>query len=312
MDFRSLCAGRAACVLDGGLATELELRGHDLDDPLWSARLLLEDPDALRALHGDYLEAGADVVIASSYQASFEGLAARGLSHAAAERALALAVELAREARDAFVASDAARDRPRPLVAASVGPYGAARADGSEYTGAYGEALGEDALAAFHGPRYEVLAASGADVVACETIPSAVEARALVRSIERGPLPAWISFQCRDGRRLADGTPLAEIAREVAACERVVALGVNCVAPRYVESLLAELARATTKPLVVYPNSGERWDAAARAWSGERDPVAFAAAARRWTELGARAIGGCCRTGPAHVRALRAALATGR
>lgn len=290
-------------ILDGGLATELEARGCDLSDELWSAGYLLLDPDAIRRVHLDYLVAGADCVIAATYQATLGGFRRRGLSPHDARTLLLRAVGLAREARDRFW--DAApTGRLRPLVAASIGPYGAFLADGSEYTGAYDR--DEDALVAFHRRRFELLAGSGADLLACETLPSAAEARALLRLLRgsRGTW-AWLSFSCRDGRHLADGSEIAEVAAEAAACERVAAVGVNCTPPRFVPELLDEIRRVSDRPIVVYPNSGETYDAAAKRWRGDADPGDFAACAAGWVERGAALVGGCCRTGPEHISRIR-------
>jgi homocysteine S-methyltransferase len=278
----ALLSGQGVVILDGGLATELEERGFDLSDQLWSARLLRDDPDAILDVHRAYVEAGADCITTASYQATLERLGADSLR---------LSVDLARAAG------------PK-IVAASVGPYGAALADGSEYTGVYD--LDEGGLGGWHAPRLRILDGSGADVLACETIPSFAEARALARLL--GLTPAWFSFTCRDGERLSDGTPIAECARHLDAIDKVAAIGVNCTPPRFVESLVRRIRAVTAKPIVVYPNSGERWDAARRCWAGTRDPGEFAEAAARWRDAGASILGGCCRTGPAHIRALRARL----
>jgi homocysteine S-methyltransferase len=301
--------GGGVLILDGGLATELERAGHDLAHPLWSARLLRAAPAAIAAVHREYLEAGADCITSASYQASLPGFRREGLDHAEAEGLIRLSVTLALEARDAFwTAAAGGGDRRRPLVAASVGPYGAYRADGSEYTGSYD--LDEAGLVAFHRDRLDLLLGAGADLLACETIPSAAEARALARLLsERPGARAFLSFACRDGAHLCDGTPFAEAAGFVADVPQVVAVGVNCTAPSHVESLLREAARVTAKPLAAYPNSGETWDAGRRTWRGLSDPEDWADKGRRWRAAGARLIGGCCRTGPAHVRALRHALA---
>ncbi len=282
MTIEALLGEQGVVVLDGGLATELEARGCDLSDELWSARLLRDDPDAIRAVHRAYVEAGADCVISASYQATLERLPAE---------ALRLSVRLAREAKPL-------------IVAASVGPYGAARADGSEYTGVYD--LDEGGLGGWHAPRLKILDESGADVLACETIPSLAEARAIASLL--GTTPAWFSFTCRDGERISDGTPIETCARHLDAIDRVAAIGVNCTPPRFVESLVKRIRGATRKPVVVYPNSGERWDAARRAWTGTRDPGEFAEAAARWRDAGASILGGCCRTGPGHIRVLRTRL----
>jgi len=292
-------ASGAALVLDGGLATALEELGHDLSDALWSARLLRDEPDAIRALHADYLRAGADVIVTASYQASAAGFSAAGIGAAEARALLQRSVELGREARDAA--------RPSALVAASVGPYGAAQADGSEYTGRYATHIDAAALHEFHAPRLDALLEAGPDALACETIPSASEARVLAQLVaERGPTPAWLSLSCPAGApSLADGTPLAELLPELRELAPWAALGVNCTAPSHVDGLLELFAQAGASPLLAYPNSGEGWDAAARAWRGERDPADYAATAGSWLAHGARAVGGCCRTGPTHVRALR-------
>jgi homocysteine S-methyltransferase len=297
-----------ALILDGGLATELEYRGADLDDPLWSARVLLERPELIVEVHRDYLEAGADCVVGASYQASFEALVDRGLDSARAEQALRRSVELAAAARDAFW--DADRDsgeRLRPLVAASVGPYGAFLADGSEYRGDYG--LGVDELAAFHRARLEVLSRSGADLLAIETIPCRPEAVALARLLDASDgVVAWMSFSCRDDSTLNDGTPIERVVEAVESCERIVAIGVNCTAPELVESLLRRAATVTAKPLVAYPNSGEGYDAESRCWIPAKEMRAPATLCLAWSDAGARLVGGCCRTRPADIRAIRRTL----
>jgi homocysteine S-methyltransferase len=295
-------------VLDGGLATELERAGFDLDHPLWSARVLRDAPEAVVAVHASYLEAGADCITTASYQATLPGFARAGFPEEHRRELLLRSVVLAREAREAFWSVPANRGgRRRPLVAASLGPYGAYLANGAEYTGAYD--LDERGLADFHRERFLLLAESGADLLACETIPSAAEARAWLALLpERPGARAWLSFSCRDGERLSDGTLFADVVRLVARHPQVLAVGVNCTAPAYVEPLLRSVAPGPATPLVAYPNSGERYDAAGRTWLGPSDPADWGELARRWRGAGARLMGGCCRTGPAHVRALRAAL----
>jgi len=297
-------------VLDGGLATELERRGADLADPLWSARLLVEAPDLIRDVHAAYFAAGADVATSASYQASFEGFARRGIGPERAAELLRLGVRLAAEARDDFWSEPANRaGRRRPLVAASIGGYGAFLADGSEYRGDYGLSL--EALMDFHRPRMAVLAASGADLLACETIPCRLEAEALVRLLAELPgTPAWLSFSCRDGARVCHGELFEDCVALAEASDQVVAVGVNCTAPRHIEVLLRRGRAATTKPLVAYPNRGEGWDAARRCWIEDDVPTAaeLGEQALAWRAAGARLIGGCCRTTPEDVRAMARAL----
>ena len=295
-------------VLDGALATELERRGCDLNDPLWSARVLLERPDLIREVHADYFGAGADCATTASYQASFEGFARRGLDATQAAELMRLSVRLALEARDAFWAEPANRaGRSRPFVAASVGPYGAFLADGSEYRGDYG--LTEMELMDFHRPRLAVLAASGADLLACETIPCLQEARALLRLLEELPgVTAWFSFSARDGARTNRGELIGECAALLGSHPQVAAVGVNCTAPEFVTELVAAMRAATDKPILAYPNSGETYNPTSKGWSGQSSCEAFTAQAQDWYIHGARVIGGCCRTGPDHIRDLAGTL----
>lgn len=292
-------------VVDGGLATELEWRGHNLKDPLWSAKLLAESPLAIRRVHSDYLEAGADCVISASYQATIPGLMARGFRANEATDLILLSVQLATEARDEFWAmEDHRKHRLRPLVAAGIGPYGAYLANGAEYTGAYD--LDVAGLAAWHRPRWRILADSKADLFACETCPSRPELEAYCQLLsETLHMPAWVSFTALDGRHICDGTPIAECAARLNDVPNVIAIGVNCTPPRLVPELIASIRSATEKYIIVYPNSGERYDAVNKAWHGECDPQAYSAMSLEWHKMGAVMIGGCCRTRPSHVRQIR-------
>lgn len=326
-------------VLDGGLATELEALGHDLDHPLWSAHLIQTAPDAIRRVHRSYLDAGADCILAASYQASLVGLAECGFSKTESRRVLEQAVELAKAERDqhpglsdpdpdpgtgpdtgpgpdsrAGSGPDLAPSLPvaprhhRPWVAASIGPYGAYLADGSEFRGNYG--LAPALLRGFHRDRLHILWDAGPDLLAIETLPDAQELRVLLELLDAVPgVRAWISFSCRDGKHLHDGTPVRECAALCRSVRGVVAVGVNCTAPVHVASLIRELrAGGRSLPIVVYPNSGEQFDPARRGWTGHSDPVGLAESAVQWRQLGASMIGGCCRTRPEHIRAIRRAL----
>lgn len=295
-------------ILDGGLATELERRGADLRDPLWSAKLLLDDPALIRQVHEDYFRAGADVGTSASYQASFQGFAERGLDAQQAADLMRLSVRLVQEAHDRVWAdADFRAHRCRPLVAASLGCYGATLHDGAEYRGNYG--LSVQQLMDWHRPRMEALAASGADVLACETIPSLTEAEALVRLLEEFPATrAWISFSCRDDRHIWEGAPFREAVQLAQTAPNVWAVGVNCTPPQFIEGLLASVQGATSLPLLVYPNSGDRWNAAERRWEADATCFPWAESVLRWREAGARLIGGCCRTTPETIREIAAAL----
>ncbi len=305
---RPFLESRGFLIVDGGLASELERAGFDLADPLWSAKTLLETPEAITRVHRNYLEAGADCIISASYQASLEGFAARGLSAAEAEEAIVHSVRIAVDARDEFWANNNNRgNRARPLVAASVGPYGAYLADGSEFTGAYD--LDEAGLVAFHRRRWQILCSTDADILACETIPSLVEARALATLLADTPDRfAWFSFSCRDGEHISDGTPIVECVQALAGVPRIAAIGVNCTAPAFIASLVTQIRGATNRPIVVYPNSGEGWDPESKTWTGAAEPTSFARAATGWRDAGAQLIGGCCRTGPEDIRLVLEAL----
>jgi len=282
-------------VLDGGLATELEARGHDLSDALWSARLLADDPDAIVEAHRAFFRAGARVATTASYQASFAGFAEIGLDTGEAERLLRLSVELAREAAE----------RQGDLVAASIGPYGATLADGSEYRGHYGLSVGE--LVAFHRPRAVVLAEAEPDLLACETVPDVDEAEAMLLAVEGLGVPAWLSYTV-EGESTRGGQPLAEAFALARDNDQVVAVGVNCCDPHDVAQAARIAREVSGKPVIAYPNSGQRWDARTRRWSG---PSRFTPA-RDWLPDGIDYVGGCCRVRPGDIAALAAAVTAQR
>lgn len=272
-------------VLDGGLATELEARGNDLSGSLWSARLLADAPDEIVAAHEAFFRAGADVAITASYQASAAGFAEHGLSEGRTRRLLRRSVDLAREA-----AARAGGGR----VAASVGPYGAYLADGSEYRGRYGLTVRE--LTAFHRPRLEMLAEAGPDLIALETVPDVDEAVALLAALDAVDVPAWLSYTVADGRTRA-GQSFEDAFAVAAGDDRVVGVGVNCCAPDEVISAVDAVREIAGKLAVAYPNSGHSWDAAARQWTGR---ASFSPAqVSDWIRAGARFVGGCCRVCPA-------------
>ncbi|MFF8435380.1 homocysteine S-methyltransferase [Streptomyces bacillaris] len=290
-------------LLDGGLSNQLEAQGCDLSDTLWSARLLADAPEQIEAAHLAYLRAGAQVLITSGYQATFEGFAHRGIGPERARALLARSVELARRAAGAARRADPGRE---VWVAASVGPYGAMLADGSEYRGRYGLTVRE--LERFHRPRMAAFAEAGPDVLALETVPDIDEAEAVVRVAEETGLPYWLSYSVAGGRTRA-GQPLEEAFAVVAGRDRAVAVGVNCCDPAEAEEAVRVAAEVTGKPAVVYPNSGEGWDAEGRGWTGRST---FAPErVRAWTGAGARLVGGCCRVGPEHIEELAALLGAG-
>ncbi|KAG5567556.1 hypothetical protein RHGRI_002931 [Rhododendron griersonianum] len=310
-------------VIDGGLATELERHGADLNDPLWSAKCLLTSPHLVRRVHLDYLEAGADIIITASYQATIQGFEAKGFSQGESEALLKKSVEIALEARDIYnglcsdCVSDGAGDgrilkHRSILVAASVGSYGAYLADGSEYSGNYGDAMNLEYLKNFHRRRVQVLADSGADLIAFETVPNKLEAQAYAQLLEEEniKIPAWLSFNSKDGVNVVSGDSLLECVAIAQASKKVVAVGINCTPPRFIHDLILSMKKVTSKPILIYPNSGERYDADRKEWvqnTGVRDED-FVSYVNTWCEVGASLVGGCCRTTPNTIRAIYRAL----
>jgi homocysteine S-methyltransferase len=297
-----IAAGPAA--IDGGLASELEARGHDLTGDLWSARLLRDDPRAIRDVHETYFVVGARVGISASYQASRSGFERQGLTAVDADQLLARSVDLVREARDAA----AARRSTHPmLVAASVGPYGATLHDGSEYRGRYGVA--HDDLVAFHRERLDVLVAASPDLLAIETVPDVDEAYAIVEALQGYDVPAWMSFSCADDTHTCAGQPI-EVAARLVADAGLDAIGVNCTKPEHVAGLVARI-RAAQRDLaiVLYPNAGRVWDGQASVWLGDGSDLLPDPAVSSWFDAGASLVGGCCGLGPDAVAAVAAVAA---
>jgi homocysteine S-methyltransferase len=296
-------------VLDGGLATELERAGCDLASPLWSGEVLRTHPEKVLAVHCSYLEAGADCLLTASYQLSAMGYREIGLTTAAAQQAVRLAIRqsvaLAEQARRDYMQNEipAGRKPRRVWIAGSLGAYGAVLHNGAEFHGRYEIAHAE--LIAFHEERIDAIRETDADFLAFETIPSLAEAEAILETLAHFPdLAAYISFTCRDDRYTGHGEPIEECAGVLENSPQIIAIGVNCTAPRHILPLIRRIRAATGKQIAVYPNSGETWVAETRGWTGSSDPQGFGALAATWREAGADWIGGCCRTGPQHIRAI--------
>ncbi|CAN6301749.1 unnamed protein product [Urochloa humidicola] len=307
-----LVAKAGGCaVIDGGFATQLEALGADINDPLWSAACLITKPHLVKEVHMQYLEAGADIIISSSYQATIPGFLARGMTLDEAEDLLRTSVKLALEARDEFWKSTLRKSKPiynHALVAASIGSYGAYLADGSEYSGSYGTDITTEKLKDFHRCRLKVLAGAGPDLIAFEAIPNKMEAQALVELLEEENIqvPSWICFSSVDGKHLCSGESFADCLQILNASEKVAIVGVNCTPPQFIEGIICELRKQTKKAIAVYPNSGEVWDGRAKRWLSSEclGQKSFDVLAKRWQEAGASFIGGCCRTTPSTIRAV--------
>ena len=293
-------------ILDGAMATELENYGCNLNDRLWSAKILMENSELIKKVHLDYFRAGADCAITASYQATIEGYKERGLSEEEAIGLINKSVRLAAEARDEFWEElQDQSNRPKPLVAASVGPYGAFLSDGSEYRGDY--SVSEEELTAFHKERIRVLVGAGADILACETIPCLAEAKAIVKVLTEFPdVYAWFSFSAKDEHHISDGEKISKCAEWLDEQQQVAAIGINCSAPHLIESLINEVKSRTSKPVIVYPNSGEEYDPASKTWGEGSSVNQFTSNTRRWHEAGAQIIGGCCRTAPEDIAGIAA------
>ncbi|GLJ47879.1 hypothetical protein SUGI_1011070 [Cryptomeria japonica] len=274
-------------IIGGGLSTQLEIHGADLNDPLWSAKCLITTPQLIRQVHEEYLEAGAQIIITASYQATIQGFESKGLSTIEGEALLHI-------------------PNFQPiLVAASVGSYGAYLADGSEYREDYGPGMTLQNLKAFHRRRVQVLADSGADLIAFdliafEAIPNKLEAQAYVELLEEDDIqvPAWFAFNSKDGVNGVSGDSVTECASIADSCKKVVAIGINYTAPRFIHGLIVSIKKVTEKPILIYPNSGETYDGDRKEWVGSTrvSDVDFVSYVREWQELGASLIGGCCRT----------------
>lgn len=289
--------------IDGGLSGELEKRGHDLSDSLWSARLLRDAPEAIAEVHRDYVDAGARVLISASYQASRVGFAAQGLSEDEADDLMRLSIQLAHQ--------EAANGNDKVWVAASVGPYGAVLGGGQEYVGNYG--VSHEDLVTFHRDRLEVLASANPDLFACETIPDMAEVRALVEALSGfAHIPAWITMSADSNETCCAGQLIGELGALVSDAPNVVAVGINCTKPEFVTSLVSLLSAATSLPLVVYPNAGRVWDGENRSWIGEGLATLPAVAVNEWVAQGTQLIGGCCGLGPEAIQQLDADLAAVR
>jgi homocysteine S-methyltransferase len=288
-------------LLDGGLSNVLEDQGYDLNHGLWSARLLRANPEAIIQAHLSYLKSGAQCLITSSYQATIPGFMAIGCERAEAESLILKSVQLAEEAIKRFQLS--LTNKHKPIIAASIGPYGAYLADGSEYHGNYG--VSEEELHDFHWRRIQILDHSNADFLACETIPSFQEVKVLAAILTKAQKQSWISFSCKDDNHLNDGTPIRECVEFLEGFENIFAIGVNCTAPKYISGLIKTMKSTTaTKKIVVYPNSGEAFNVESKTWLGISQPESFTAMAKEWVELGADIIGGCCRIGPEHIQGM--------
>jgi homocysteine S-methyltransferase len=276
--------GKNYTLLDGGLATALEDLGNTFTSELWTGELLKSAPDQIREAHAAFVKAGADIIITSTYQVSFPGCLAKGWTHQEVVDALKNSIQLARDAHST-------------KVAASIGPYGAYLADGSEYRGNYDATEAE--LREFHKERLEILIACKPDYLAIETIPEIREARILLQLLKdlNNTIPVWIAFSCKDGLHLSSGESFKEagkVSKELGADY----IGINCTSPELVTSLL-ESAKEYG-PFVVYPNAGRTWNEKLKRLEGSAVKLSDEHI-QQWADCGATIIGGCCGIGPKEI-----------
>ena len=293
-------SNKSTLILDGGMATSLEAKGHDLSGSLWSAKLLVDNPNAIREVHVEHAGAGADIVTSASYQASRNGFLANGYSIDDYLRALEISVILAQSAADEV----GSREERKIQVAASIGPYGATLADGSEYRGDY--TVDEEFLINFHGERLNDIQEFEPDLLAIETVPSIIELRAINHLLSQDfrHLSAWVSCSAPDGTSISDGTPVSE-AFAVLTSPNIIARGFNCSKPEFINSLLSGAGQHN---FVVYPNAGRTWDAEARTWLDEGQLTIADGEMQQWLDAGVGILGGCCGLGVEHISAVKALL----
>ncbi len=295
---QEILAKQKVLIIDGAFGTELERKGYDINDSLWSAKFLMEKPEAIGEVHKDYLEAGSDCITTASYQATFEGFMKRGMSEQEAKELIQSSIKIAQNVRDTFW-NDVKNHtkRQKPLVAASVGPYGAYLADGSEFRGNYG--LSVEALMDFHQKRLATLIEAKPDLLACETIPCLIEVQALCKLLEAFPtMYAWVSFSAKDGVHINSGESMRECAQFLDTQKQIIAIGINCTAPHYIESLIGEIKAVSSKPIIVYPNGGATYNALTKTWDGLSKSASYGKMTYAWYKKGASIIGGCCQTTP--------------
>lgn len=306
-DLKRILEKNIIMIIDGSMSTPLERMGADLNDTLWTAKVLKEQPELIKKVHKDYFRAGADCGITASYQATVPGLMAKGMTEEEAEDIIARSVRVFLEAREEWWKEEGrAEGREYPLCLASVGPYGAFLADGSEYRGNY--KINDDELSKFHRRRMEILKNAGADMFLIETIPSKREALVCADLAEELGVDYWISYSCMSGTRINEGDPIRTCISELVSDHpHLRMVGVNCTDPKFIVSLIGEIKKGledagTDLPIAVYPNSGEKYDPETKTWTRAGEGMAFGAYAYEYMKAGASAVGGCCTTVAGHIK----------
>lgn len=304
--FEQILEKQKAIIIDGALGTQIQKNGYDVNDSLWSAKYLDENPEVIKEVHIQYLEIGADIIITSSYQASIEGFIKKGFSKEKAYELIRLSINIAKDSRDEFWNSlDNKQNRIKPLVAASIGPYGAYLADGSEYTGKYG--ISSKELKEFHKNRLEIILSCKPDLLAIETMPLLDEVKIIVELLKGfEEIPSWITFSAKNENITNANDDIKECMKYLENQKHISAVGINCTAPQYIPVLIKNISSVCSKPIVVYPNGGSVYNPITKFWEkGEISPKEYAKLAHLWYQSGARLIGGCCLTSPDEIKEIR-------
>lgn len=298
--FAQILEKQKICIIDGAFGTHLQNKGYDINDELWSAKFLAQNPQAISGVHKDYLEAGADCIITASYQASYEGFMKKGFSEEKAKELIQSAIFIAQKTRDEFWEEQKDKNiRPKPIVAASIGPYGAYLADGSEYSGDY--KITDEALSAFHEKRLLTILETKPDILACETLPCLREAKILSELLKKHPYPAWITLSAKDETHISSGEDITECAKYLENQEHIYAIGINCTPPQFVASLIEKIKNVCSKPIIVYPNGGAAYNPVTKLWEESHFNDTYKALSYFWYQKGASGIGGCCGTTPKEI-----------
>lgn len=302
-DLNKIFASSQLLITDGAAGTHLESMGCDLNDELWTAKVLKDSPELIKQLHRDYFQAGADFGVTVSYQATIDGYLNKGLTRAEAVDLIKASATLLLEARDEWWEAEGKdENRLYPIAAASIGPYGAFLADGSEYRGDY--ELSKEQLRQFHQERIEILWSQGVDLIAAETIPRLDEALVIAEIVQELDAKCWVSFSAQNDSQICNGQNISECIRALEQFDCVVAVGVNCTAPQFIGGLVEKIKTETNKMIIVYGNLGNSYDPNTKTWCkhNKDGATSYLDYAQQWKALGAQIIGGCCGTTPSEIK----------
>ena len=289
-------------ILDGGLASDLFINGgFDKsklnNDPLWSARVVLENPSSIKECHKRFLNAGSNVISTSTYQASVEGYMKHcGLSKEKAEEVIGSSVDLAKAAiAECKLDYDV-------IIAGAISPYGAILHDMSEYSGSYIDSTSYKTLKEFHKTNVQILASKGVKLFAFETMPALLEAQALVELLHDYPhCKAWLSFTTLNGTHTSYGESFTKVFQTFQDDPQVIAIGTNCCDPKFTKLVLdaAVGQLGDHQSCIAYPNNRRNSESTA-------DECQWANDLCQWVATGVLGwVGGCCEVTPRHIKLVK-------